>query len=84
MAMKQISVQDLKGQLSAAIAEAESGETLVITRHNRPVAKLAPASQPVVHQGKNYGRARLKPALKVGTRGRYLEVLLEDRRGGES
>jgi prevent-host-death family protein len=81
--MKQISVQDLKGQLSAAIAEAESGETLVITRHNRPVAKLAPARHPVVHQGKYYGRAKLRPVLKAGTRGRYLKVLLEDRRGGE-
>jgi prevent-host-death family protein len=44
--MKKISIQDLKAQLSAAIAEAESGETILITRHNEPVALLAPAHLP--------------------------------------
>ena len=38
--MKQISIQDLKARLSSAVAEAESGETILITRHNQPVAKL--------------------------------------------
>ena len=80
--MKQISIQELKGQLSAAIAEAESGSTILITRHNRPVARLAPADVSRVHMGKYFGRAKLKPLLKINTRGRYLEVLLDDRRGG--
>ena len=51
--MKRISIQDLKAQLSAAVAEAQSGRTIIVTR--------------------------LKPALKRGTKGRYLTVLLEDR-----
>lgn len=80
--MNQISIQDLKGQLSAAVAEAESGSTIVITRHNRPVAKLTPAGATQVHIGERYGRAKLKPALKVNTKGRYLDVLMEDRKGG--
>ena len=80
MVMKQISIQDLKARLSAAVAEAESGSTIVITRHNEPVAQLGPARPPNVHPGQETGAGRLKPALKRrGTRGRYLAVLLEDR-----
>ena len=82
--MDKISIQDLKGQLSAAVAEAERGSTIVITRHNRPVAKLTPASVAQVHVGKRYGRAKLQPALSVSanTKGRYLDQLMEDRKGG--
>ena len=77
--MKQISIQDLKARLSAAVAEAESGDTIVITRHNEPVAHLSPAQPRSVHRGKRVGAGRLRPALKRGTKGRYLAVLSEDR-----
>ena len=78
--MKQVSIQDLKARLSAAVAEAESGRTIVVTRHNEPVAQLGPAGLNHVHRGSNVGRP-LKPAIKGGTRGRYLTVLVEDRGG---
>lgn len=77
--MKQISIQDLKATLSAVVAAAESGHTIVITRHNQAVAQLGPARPPGVHRGKAVGTGRLKPALKRGSKGRYLAVLLEDR-----
>jgi len=77
--MKQISIQDLKARLSAAVAEAEGGNTIVITRHNEPVAKLIPADPQHVHRGKDAGKGGIKPALKRGTRIPYLDVLLEDR-----
>lgn len=77
--MKMVSIQDLKAKLSATVAEAESGDTIIITRHNAPVAQLRPAQPESVHRGKNVGRGHLKAALKRGTEGRYLEVLLEDR-----
>jgi prevent-host-death family protein len=77
--MKMVSIQDLKAQLSAMVAEAESGDTIVITRHNAPVALLTAARTESVHRGKNVGRGRLRAALKRGTKGRYLEVLMEDR-----
>lgn len=77
--MKLVSIQDLKARLSAMVAEAESGDTIVITRHNAPVAQLSPARTESVHQGKNVGRGRIGAALKRGTKGRYLEILLEDR-----
>jgi prevent-host-death family protein len=77
--MKRISIQALKARLSAAVAEAESGETIVITRHQAPVAQLSPARPLDVHRGSEVGRGRLRPALKRGTKGRYLALLLDDR-----
>jgi prevent-host-death family protein len=77
--MKLVSIQDLKAKLSAMVAEAESGDTIIITRHNAPVAQLRPAGPESVHRGKNVGSGRLGAAVKRGTKGRYLEVLLEDR-----
>ena len=77
--MKQISIQDLKARLSTAVAEAESGDTIIITRHNHPVAQLGPARPQNLHRGTHAGTGRLRPAVKRGTKGRYLAVLLEDR-----
>ena len=77
--MKQVSIQDLKASLSAAVAEAEAGRTIVITRHNAPVAQLGPAAAAHVHYGARVGAARIRPAVKRGTHGRYLAVLLDDR-----
>lgn len=79
MAMKKVSIQALKANLSAVIAEVESGTPVVITRHNTPVAQLNAARGLEVHRGARAGRDRLRPALKKGTGGRYLRVLLEDR-----
>jgi prevent-host-death family protein len=78
--MKRISVQDLKAQLSAAIAEAQAGGTVLITRHNQPVAQLGPAQPVHAHRGRSVGAGRLRP-VKQGTRGRYLALLTEDRAG---
>jgi prevent-host-death family protein len=79
LVMKRISIQDLKARLSSAIAETEAGATLLVTRHNEPVAQLSPVRPAHVHRGVNVGRGRLEPALKRGTSGRSLAVLLEDR-----
>jgi prevent-host-death family protein len=76
--MKRISIQALKARLSSAVAEAESGSTIVITRHNEPVAQLSPARATPLHSGRAVG-ARLKPAVRRATKGRYLAVLREDR-----
>ena len=77
--MKRISIQDLKAGLSAAVAEAQSGATIVITRHNEPVAQLSPAGVSQVHQHAARSDRPLTPAIRRGTKGRYLAVLLEDR-----
>ena len=72
-------MQDLKARLSAAVAEAEAGEMLIVTRHNQPVAVLGPARSSLVHRGPDVGQFRLRPAGRRATKGRYLAVLLEDR-----
>jgi prevent-host-death family protein len=77
--MKQVSIQALKANLSALVADAESGDTIIITRHHAPVAQLSPARMQPTYRGKNVGNRRLSAALKRGTKGRYLDVLLEDR-----
>jgi prevent-host-death family protein len=77
-----MSIQELKAHLSGAVAEAESGGTVLITRHNEPVAQLIPAAPRHVHRGARVGTGPIKPAIARGTRGRYLAVLQEDR--GES
>jgi prevent-host-death family protein len=77
--MKRISIQDLKARLSSTVAEAESGGIILITRHNEPVAQLSPARPQQVHRGRSVGTGRLKSAIRRGTKGRYLAVLMEDR-----
>ena len=79
MAMKQVSIQSLKAALSATIAEAEAGETIEITRHNEAVARLVPVAQAHAHRGALVGAGRLRPAVRRGSRGRYLAALREDR-----
>ncbi len=79
MTMEQMSIQDLKARLSGAVAAAESGTTILITRHSEPVARLGPARHPDVHRGSRVGTGRLDPAMPKGTGGRSLAVLLEDR-----
>ena len=77
--MKQVSIQDLKATLSSAIAEAEAGRTIVITRHREPVAQLGPARAVHAHRGDRVGAGRLRSVLKRATKGRYLTVLQDDR-----
>ena len=48
--MESIGLFEAKTHLSELVARAERGEEVIITRHQRPVAKLVPiaAPQPVV------------------------------------
>jgi prevent-host-death family protein len=57
--VKLVSIQDLRARLSAVVAAAESGDTIIITRHNAPVAQLGPARAQSTHRGKNVGRGRI-------------------------
>jgi prevent-host-death family protein len=45
--MKTASIRTMQHQLAAMVAEVEKGAEIVITRHNRPVARLSPVSAPV-------------------------------------
>jgi len=80
--MKRISIQQLRSGLSAAVAEAEAGQTLLITRHKRAVAKLAPVTARPLYACRRAEAAPLpplKPLLRRATSGRYLHLLLDER-----
>lgn len=82
--MKQISIQDLKKNLSSVLAEAAAGARWLITRHKRSVAELGPAERQHVHVGNQWGRGRIRPLFQAKTQGKYLELLAEDRGGDDA
>lgn len=40
--MRQIQASDAKARLPQLLDDVEQGETLIITRHGRPIARIAP------------------------------------------
>lgn len=80
--MKSVPIYELKKGLASIIREAEAGRDMIITRHNKPIARLTRPGTEHLHVGSRFGDARLKPAVKGRTRGRYLQVLEEDRAAG--
>jgi antitoxin (DNA-binding transcriptional repressor) of toxin-antitoxin stability system len=72
----------LKQELASIIAETEAGADVLITRHNKPVARLTRPGTEHLHRGSQFGKSNLKPALRKRTAGRYLRILEEDRRAG--
>lgn len=90
--MKYVGMRQLKTQLARYLREVEAGDTLTITVHNRPVAKVIP----IRPQGKEAGEALnllaekgllrpskrkpspVKRALKIRN-ARIAEAVLEDR-----
>jgi prevent-host-death family protein len=79
--MKKVSYQDLKRELSRCLDEASSGEELLVTRHNKPVALLVSARRAGVHVGSRHGKGAPRPAFSGKTKGVYLDELMADRRG---
>lgn len=79
--MKQVSIQELKRSLSALLREAGAGTSILILRHRRPVAALTPPGIAHTVVGARFGAGALVPLLRRATRGRFLSVLAEDRRG---
>ena len=78
--MKTISIQDLKNSLSAVIDDAASGETVIITKHGQPVARLEPVDGRYLTVGRRFGPSALKPLLKLGRDPRLLAELYKDRK----
>ena len=44
MALKHVGIRELKSTLSECVREVKSGETIVVTEHGRPVARIIPDS----------------------------------------
>jgi prevent-host-death family protein len=79
--VQKIPIHELKRRLSELVAQAEKGAPLLITRHRQIVAQLLPPDAQV-HIGSRFGSGALAPLLKARTKGRYLDVVADDRRGG--
>jgi prevent-host-death family protein len=69
--METVGLFEAKTHLSELIARAERGEEVIITRHNKPVAKLVPVAAPRADRG---NRRQLVEALLRGARGRSLAL----------
>lgn len=69
--MESIGLFEAKTHLSELVARAERGEEVVITRHNKPVAKLVPISSGEPDAAARRGAIN---ALLRGARGRVLGV----------
>jgi prevent-host-death family protein len=55
--MGAIGLFEAKTHLSELVARAERGEEVVITRHNKPVAKLVPVGRPARERSQRRDRA---------------------------
>ncbi|MBL9078672.1 MAG: type II toxin-antitoxin system prevent-host-death family antitoxin [Planctomycetes bacterium] len=78
--MADVSIQELKRNLSAYLARAEAGEALVVTRHGRPVVRIAAFRQPQVVIGPRFGKTRLSQVVRERVGEAALRHLQEDRR----
>lgn len=79
--MNLVSIDELKRNLSSLVDRAAAGARILITKHRRPVAWLGPAGAEHLRIGARSGKVALKPLLRAPTRGHYLDVLVQDRRG---
>ena len=77
--MKSVPMHGLKQELASIVAEAEAGTEVLITKHNKPVARLTRPGTEHLHEGSKFGKGRIKPAVKGKTAGRYLQMLEDDR-----
>jgi antitoxin (DNA-binding transcriptional repressor) of toxin-antitoxin stability system len=77
--MKIVTMYQFKQGLASVVAEAEAGNVVLITKHNKAVARLTRPESANLHRGSQFGKGRLKPVVKGKTAGRYLQILEEDR-----
>ncbi len=73
--MKAVNLTDFRSHASGMLTEVEKGETLLILRHGRPIAKVSP-----VDEGDVSIPSWKKPALRLARKGAELaSAILEDR-----
>ncbi|MGH7066944.1 MAG: type II toxin-antitoxin system Phd/YefM family antitoxin [Acetobacteraceae bacterium] len=78
--MREIQSSEVKARLSQFLDEVERGETIVITRHGRPVAHLVPA--PLCHRARVRRALDRIAALRQTTGKSALDELLASRHEG--
>jgi prevent-host-death family protein len=78
--MESIGAFDAKTRFSELLARAARGETFVITKHGRPMARLTPEAGP--DREKARAAAERLKALRGSIKGVTLEELCEDIHAG--
>ena len=84
-----VGVRDLKASLSAYLRRVSAGESVVVTDHGRPVARLVPPDVPdglskllregrLNWSGRRLTRARTRPKMRPG-RTTLADIVLRDR-----
>lgn len=63
--MPQIGAFEAKNTLGALLDRVEQGEEIVITRHGKPVARLAPCETKIDHEGMRAASARIRARARA-------------------
>ena len=77
--MKSISIKDLKLFLARYAEEVARGQTIHVTKYNKPFIQITPAAPGGLRLGSRVGKASLKPVAKAATKGYFLKCLEKDR-----
>jgi prevent-host-death family protein len=77
--VRAVQMHELKQNLSALAELAAQGETIEITKHNKPYVRLMPATAVGLHIGQQAGKRFIRTAVRKNTRGAFLKVLAADR-----
>lgn len=72
-------MHELKQNLSALAELAAQGETVEVTKHNKPYVRLTPAIAAGLHIGQQAGKQPIKTAVQKNTGGAFLKALAADR-----
>ena len=72
-------MHELKHGLASIVTKVEAGNDALITKYNKPFARLTRPESEHLHLGSQFGKTRLKPTVKGKTAGRCLKILEEDR-----
>jgi prevent-host-death family protein len=80
--MASVTIQELKQAMASVLKRVGLGEWITVLKHGKPVARLGPPTEPGLHVGTRFDTgARIGPFGRRMTRGAYLAVLADDRRG---
>lgn len=77
--MKTVKFTEFRKRASAMLTDVEQGETLVVLRHGRPIAEIAP-----IARADDGTPSWKRPALRLVTRGGGLSAAIQEERAHES
>ena len=60
-----VTLKDLKKELSVILKRVSNGEIVVATKHNKPYIKIITSERLLISIGSNFGKIRLKNKIKL-------------------